>query len=206
MLRAGTAYPNLSILFPMISTVSELSEALDLLHSAEAELREEGVPVQTPRVGLMVEVPSAVWKIDKLISMVDFASVGSNDLTQYLLAVDRNNDRVAKLYDPLHPVVLAAIRYVVTQVQAAGRPISVCGEMAGDPAAALLLMAMGIDSLSMNLGSLLKVKWMIRSVRYDESQALLAEVIDLDTATAIRERTNIFLDQHGLSGLLRVGK
>ncbi len=206
MLRAGTAYPNLSILFPMISTVSELSEALALLHSAEAELREEGVPVQTPRVGLMVEVPSAVWKIDKLISMVAFASIGSNDLTQYLLAVDRNNDRVAKLYDSLHPVVLAAIRHVITQVQAAGRPISVCGEMAGDPAAALLLMAMGIDSLSMNLGSLLKVKWMIRSVRYDESQALLTEVIDLDTATAIRERTNIFLDQHGLSGLLRVGK
>ena len=76
----------------------------------------------------------------------------------------------------------------------------------GDPAAALLLMAMGIDSLSMNLGSLLKVKWMIRSVRYDEAQALLTEVIDLDTANAIRERANIFLDQHGLSGLLRVGK
>ena len=206
MLRAGTAYSNLSILFPMISTVSELSEALELLRCAEAELREEGVPVRTPRVGIMVEVPSAVWKIDKLISMVDFASIGSNDLTQYLLAVDRNNDRVAKLYDPLHPVVLAAIRHVIAQVQAAGRPISVCGEMAGDPAAALLLMAMGIDSLSMNLGSLLKVKWMIRSVGYAEAQALLTEVIDLDTATAIRERTNIFLDQHELSGLLRVGK
>ncbi|MFZ1831136.1 MAG: phosphoenolpyruvate--protein phosphotransferase [Candidatus Competibacteraceae bacterium] len=206
MLRAGMAHPNLSILFPMISTVSELSEALDLLRSAEAELREEGVPVQTPRVGIMVEVPSAVWKIDRLISMVDFASVGSNDLTQYLLAVDRNNDRVAKLYDPLHPVVLAAIRYVVTQVQAAGRTVSVCGEMAGDPAAALLLMAMGVDSLSMNLGSLLKVKWMIRSIHYDEAQVLLNEVIDLDTATAIREQTNAFLDQHGLSGLLRTTK
>ena len=206
MLRAGTAYPNLSILFPMISTVSELSEVLDLLRCAEAELREEGVPVQMPRVGIMVEVPSAVWKIDKLIRMVDFASIGSNDLTQYLLAVDRNNDRVAKLYDSLHPVVLAAIRHVIEQAQAAGRPISVCGEMAGDPAAALLLMAMGLDSLSMNLGSLLKVKWTIRSVRYDEAQALLNEVIDLDTATTIRTRTNVFLDQHGLGGLLRVGK
>jgi len=159
-----------------------------------------------PPIGIMIEVPSAVWQIDPLIRMVDFASIGSNDLTQYLLAVDRNNDRVAKLYDPLHPVVLAATRHVIEQSRAAGRPISVCGEMAGDPAAALLLLAMGVDSLSMNLGSLLKIKWMIRSVRYEETQALLAEVLELDTATAIRERANIFLDQQGLSGLLRVGK
>jgi len=154
----------------------------------------------------MVEVPSAVYQIDKLIRMVDFASIGSNDLTQYLLAVDRNNDRVAKLYDSLHPVVLAATRHVVEQVQAAGRPISACGEMAGDPAGALLLMAMGVDSLSMNLGSLLKIKWLIRSIRYDEAQALLADVADLDRTAAIRDRANAFLEQHGLGGLLRVGK
>jgi phosphotransferase system enzyme I (PtsP) len=95
---------------------------------------------------------------------------------------------------------------VVKQVRAAGRPVSACGEMAGDPAGALLLMAMGVDSLSMNLGSLLKIKWLIRSVRYDEAQALLAEVAEFDSAAAIRDRTNTFLDQHGLSGLLRVGK
>ncbi|MCB1822437.1 MAG: phosphoenolpyruvate--protein phosphotransferase, partial [Candidatus Competibacteraceae bacterium] len=206
MLRAGAAYANLSILFPMISTVSELQDALELLRCAEMELQEEGVTVRVPPIGIMIEVPSAVWQIDPLIRMVDFASIGSNDLTQYLLAVDRNNDRVAKLYDPLHPVVLAATRHVIEQSRAAGRPISVCGEMAGDPAAALLLLAMGVDSLSMNLGSLLKIKWMIRSVRYEETQALLAEVLELDTATAIRERANIFLDQQGLSGLLRVGK
>ncbi|HPF59159.1 MAG TPA: phosphoenolpyruvate--protein phosphotransferase [Candidatus Competibacteraceae bacterium] len=206
MLRAATAYANLSILFPMISTVSELRDALELLHCAKTELQEEGVPVKMPPIGMMVEVPSAVWQFDKLIRMVDFASIGSNDLTQYLLAVDRSNDRVAKLYDSLHPVVLAATRHVIEQSRAAGRPVSVCGEMAGDPAAALLLLAMGVDSLSMNLGSLLKIKWMIRSIGYEKAQALLAEVIDLDTAAAIRERANIFLDQHGLSGLLRVGK
>jgi len=206
MLRAGTAYANLSILLPMISTVSELRDALDLLNCAKEGLQEEGVPVRMPPIGIMVEVPSAVWQIDQLIRMVDFASIGSNDLTQYLLAVDRNNDRVAKLYDSLHPVVLAATRHVIEQSRAAGRPISVCGEMAGDPAAALLLLAMGVDSLSMNLGSLLKIKWMIRSIRYEETQTLLAEVLELDTAAAIRERANIFLDQQGLSGLLRVGK
>ena len=206
MLRAGTAHPNLAILLPMISGIGELSEALELLREAQAELAEDGIVVRTPRVGIMVEVPSAVYQIEKLIRMVDFASIGSNDLTQYLLAVDRNNDRVAKLYDSLNPVVLAAIRHVVEQARAAGRPISVCGEVAGDPAGALLLMAMGVDSLSMNLGSLLKIKWLIRSVRYDEAQALLAEVVDLDSANTIRDRTNAFLEQRGLSGLLRAGK
>ncbi|MDS4031330.1 MAG: phosphoenolpyruvate--protein phosphotransferase [Candidatus Contendobacter sp.] len=206
MLRAGTTHPNLSILLPMISGIGELREALELLREAQAELAEDGVVVRTPRVGIMVEVPSAVYQIEKLIRMVDFASIGSNDLTQYLLAVDRNNDRVAKLYDSLHPVVLAATRHVVEQVRAAGRPIGVCGEMAGDPAGALLLMAMGVDSLSMNLGSLLKIKWLIRSIPYCEAQTLLAEVVDLDSATAIRDRANAFLEQHGLGGLLRVGK
>ena len=206
MLRASTVYDNLSILFPMISTVSELGEALEVLRQAHSALQAEGIAVHMPPVGIMVEVPSAVWKIDKLIRMVVFASIGSNDLTQYLLAVDRNNDRVAKLYDSLHPVVLAAIRHVIEQVRAAGRPISVCGEMAGDPAAALLLMAMGLDSLSMSLGSLLKVKWMIRSVRHDDTQALLNTVMELDAAGAIRERTNAFLEQHGLGSLLRVNK
>ena len=206
MLRAGTAHPNLSILLPMISGVGELREALELLREAQAELAEDGIAVRAPPVGIMVEVPSAVYQIDKLIRLVDFASIGSNDLTQYLLAVDRNNDRVAKLYDSLNPVVLAAIRHVVEQTRAAGRPISVCGEMAGDPASALLLMAMGVDSLSMNLGSLLKIKWLIRSVRYDEAQALLAEVVDFDSAAAIRDRANAFLEQHGLGELLRVGK
>jgi len=206
MLRAGTAYPNLSILFPMIGSIGELNESLELLRVAQAELAEDGLPVKSPRVGIMVEVPSAVYQIDALIQRVDFASIGSNDLTQYLLAVDRNNDRVAKLYDSLHPAVLLAIRHVIERVQAAGRSISVCGEMAGDPAGALLLMSMGVDSLSMNLGSLLKIKWLVRSIRYDAARTLLAEVMTFDSAAAIRDRANAFLDTHGLSGLLRVGK
>ncbi|MBK7543936.1 MAG: phosphoenolpyruvate--protein phosphotransferase [Candidatus Competibacteraceae bacterium] len=206
MLRAGTVYSNLSILFPMINSVGELRDALEVLHCAQAELREGGVAIKNPRVGIMVEVPSAVYQIDTLIQMVDFASVGSNDLTQYLLAVDRNNDRVAKLYDPLHPAVLAAIRHVVERGQAAGRPIGICGEMAGDPASALLLLAMGVNSLSMNLGSVLKIKWMIRSIGYDAARELVAEVMTFDNAAAIRKRANAFLDEHGLSGLLRVRK
>lgn len=204
MLRAGTVHPNLSILFPMIGGVSQLREALELLQCARNELQEKGIAVKNPRVGIMVEVPSAVYQIDALIQMVDFASVGSNDLTQYLLAVDRTNDRVVRLYDALHPAVLAAIRHVIERGQAAGRSISVCGEMAGDPASALLLLGMGANSLSMNLGSVLKIKWMIRSVDYHKARALLMEVMNYETATAVRKRANTFLDDHGLSGLLRV--
>ena len=206
MLRASVTYPNLAILFPMIGSISELREALDLLHCAEKELQEDGLTVRTPRVGIMVEVPSAVYQIDRLAPMVDFVSIGSNDLTQYLLAVDRNNDRVSKLYDPLHPAVLTAIQQVIKGGRAAGKPVGVCGEMAGDPASALFLMAMGVDSLSMNLGSLLKIKWMIRSVRRTAAREVLAQAMQLDDATAIRECANTFLDQQGLSELLRVGK
>jgi phosphotransferase system enzyme I (PtsP) len=206
MLRAGTAYPNLSILFPMITTVGELAEALDLLRQAHAELQEDGFPATLPPVGLLVEVPATVYQIDTLSRMVDFISIGSNDLTQYLLAVDRTNDRVAKLYDGLHPAVLQAIQHIVERVHLAERQVSVCGEMAGDPAAALLLMAMGVDKLSMSLGNLLKIKWLIRTIPRRHAQELLREVVQMENAGVIRERLNGVLEQYGLGGLIRIGK
>jgi len=206
MLRAGSACPNLGILFPMITCVSELAEALELLRQAHAELLEDGVPAVLPRVGLMVEVPATIYQIDTLIRKVDYVSIGSNDLTQYLLAVDRNNDRVAKLYDGLHPAVLQAIQYIVTRVHLAGSEVSVCGEMAGDPAAALLLLAMGVDKLSMSLGNLLKIKWMIRTIPLARAQELLTEVMHFENTGPIRERLNSVLDEYGLGGLIRIGK
>lgn len=206
MLRAGAAYPDLSILFPMITSVAELSECLELLRSAHAELVEDGLPMAFPRVGVMIEVPAAAFQIDILVRMVDFVSIGSNDLTQYLLAVDRNNDRVAKLYDSLHPAVLTVIQQVVERVHLAEKPVSVCGEMAGDPAGALMLLGMGVDSLSMSLGNLLKIKWVIRSFSFAEARALLHEALDMTSAAAIRERLNRALEERGLGGLVRAGK
>jgi phosphotransferase system enzyme I (PtsP) len=206
MLRAGIAYPNLAIMFPMITCVSELVESLDMMRQAYAELLEDGLPVRLPRVGIMVEVPSTVYQIDTLARRVDFISIGSNDLTQYLLAVDRSNDRVAKLYDSLHPAVLRAILHIVERVHEEQRPVSVCGEMAGDPVAALLLMAMGVDNLSMSLGNLLKVKWVIRSIKRSYAHELLTEVLQMDNTDDIRERLNGVLEAHGLGGLVRIGK
>ena len=206
MLRAGTEYPNLSIMFPMISRVGELSECLEYLRQAHAELLEDEVPVVFPRVGIMVEVPSAVSQIDTLVRMVDFVSIGSNDLAQYLLAVDRNNDRVAKLYDCLHPAVLSAVQHVVARTHLADKLASVCGEMAGDPAAAILLLAMGVDGLSMSLGNLLKVKWVIRTIRFETAQELLTHALQSESAAANRKKLNATLEAHGLGGLIRAGK
>ena len=135
--------------------------------------------------------------------MVDFISVGSNDLTQYLLAVDRNNPRVAHLYTAFHPAVLAALRHVVTEAQKEGKPVSICGEMAGDPGAAVLLMAMGFDILSMNASTLLKVKSVIRSITMDAAQDLLEQVMELDDAQMIRSAVDLALYNAGVDRLLR---
>ena len=206
MLRAGASCDNMSLMFPMITSVNELEESLVLLRQSHDELLEDGVPVRFPRVGVMVEVPSAVYQIERLARQVDFISVGSNDLTQYLLAVDRNNDRVAKLYDCLHPAVLHAIQQVVEGAHRLDRQVSVCGEMAGDPAAAVLLLGMGVDSLSMSLGNLLKVKWVIRTITLADARQLLDEALEMDCARPIRQRLNEVLEARGLGGLIRAGK
>ena len=206
MLRAGAVYPNLSIMFPLIACVSELAESIEVLHEAHAELLEDGLPVVFPKVGIMVEVPSAVYQIRILARMVDFVAIGSNDLTQYILAVDRNNDRVAKLYDNVHPAVLHALCEIVEGAHHMERKVSVCGEMAGDPASALLLMGMGVDSLSMSLGNLLKVKWTIRTIPLSQCKALLAEALNMDNPGPIRARLNEVLEANDLGGLVRAGR
>jgi len=130
-------------------------------------------------------------------------SVGSNDLTQYLLAVDRNNPRVADLYSAFHPAVLNALQHVVTAAHAENKTVSICGEMAGDPGAALLLMAMGFDILSMNASTLLKVKAVIRAVTLSSAQELLAEVMQMNDAQHIRSSVDLALYNAGVDRLLR---
>jgi len=156
-------------------------------------------------VGIMIEVPSAVYQISAMAKRVDFFSIGTNDLTQYLLAVDRNNTRVAGLYQTLHPAVLGAIKQVIDQAHVLGKPVSVCGEMAGDPAAVLALMGLGVNSLSMSASNLPRVKWVIRSFTQDEARDLLQQAWLLEEPRAIRELYNSVLEQGGLGGLIRPG-
>ena len=202
MIKASAGLDNLHILLPMISGVHELDDAQHLIHRAWGELTSEGIDVQMPQVGVMIEVPSAVYQAKELARMADFLSVGSNDLTQYLLAVDRNNARVAALYDYLHPAMLMALKEVVSAAHAAGKPVSICGEMAGDPVAAVLLLAMGFDSLSMNSTHLPKVKWLLRKMTLEHAQELLAEVSAMDNPQLIHSTLNLALSNLGLSKVL----
>jgi len=205
MVRASLGLNNLKILLPMISDVSELNDALALIHQVYGELLEEGEEVVMPEIGVMIEVPSAVYQAGNLARRVDFLSIGTNDLTQYLLAVDRNNSRVASLYDSLHPAVIRAILQVVESARVHNKPVSVCGEMAGDPVAALLLLAMGIDSLSMSVSSLPRVKWVIRNVTRDRARQILSEVLLFEDAASIRQYLNQTFEAAGMGGLVRAG-
>jgi len=206
MLRAAVGLDNLQILLPMISDLSELDEALRLIHQAFEEMETDDEEVSWPKIGVMIEVPSAVYQADILAQRVDFLSIGTNDLTQYLLAVDRNNSRVAKLYDGMHPSVLKAINQVVEAGHKYGRPVGVCGELAGDPAAALLLMGMGVDNLSMAVASLPRIKWVIRSFSQHDARIMLTRSLETHSPIEIRKFVNAALESAGLGGLLRAGK
>jgi len=203
MLKASVGLNNLQIMLPMISNVSEVVASTQLIKKAYRELLQEGHDVTYPRVGVMIELPAAVYQARALARMVDFVSVGSNDLTQYILGVDRNNPRVANLYTSFHPSVLQALRQVVKEAHQEGKQVSICGEMAGDPGAAILLMAMGFDVLSMNSSTLLKVKSVIRSVTFEAAQDLLEQVLQLEDAQTIRSAVDMALYNAGVDRLLR---
>ena len=206
MLRASAGLGNMNLLLPMINSVSEVDDALRLLRRAHHELIDTGESINMPHVGVMIEVPSAVYQVREIARRVNFLSVGTNDLTQYLLAVDRNNAQVAGLYDSLHPAVLRALQQIVEGARAENTPVSVCGEMAGDPAAAILLLGMGIDNLSMSAANLPRVKWVIRSFTRRRARSLLKEALTFEYAHAVRNYLNTALEDAGLGGLVRAGR
>jgi len=202
----AAAYGNVRLLLPMVTTVEELDRALTLIERARGELLEDGEDAPELPVGAMIEVPSAVFQTAAIARRVNFLSIGTNDLTQYLLAVDRNNARVAKLFDSLHPSVTHAIHSVVDEAHSEGRPVSVCGEMAADPVGGLLLAGMGVDELSMSAGALLRIKWVLRSF----TTAQTREFADLaradECARTTRTRMETALVEAGLGGLIRAGE
>jgi phosphotransferase system enzyme I (PtsP) len=203
MIKASEGLDNLRILLPMITSVSELEASKVLIQRVFTELLEEGFKIKMPHIGVMIEVPAAVYQVRELSSRVDFLSVGSNDLTQYLLAVDRNNARVADLYQAFHPAVLRALQHIVNEGHAERVSVGICGELAGDPGAAILLMAMGYDVLSMNATNLPKVKSVIRSISMNQAKELLAEVMTMVNADQIRQRLDQALKDAGVTRLIR---
>jgi phosphotransferase system enzyme I (PtsP) len=204
MMKANVGLNNLRIMLPMVSSLSELDEALRLIHRAHAELIEEmDEKVELPLIGVMVEVPAAVYQAREYARRVSFLSVGSNDLTQYLLAVDRNNPRVAELYHAFHPAVLQALSSVVKDGHDEGKRVGICGELAGDPRAAILLTAMGYDVLSMSAANLPKVKAVMRNISLKKSKELLNSVMTMSSSDQIKVFLDKALEEAGVDRLIR---
>lgn len=188
MIKAGVGLEGpLRIMLPLITTMSEVEESMALIYRCFDEIVEEGLDVRRPLVGVMIEVPAAVYQAKQIAERTDFLAVGSNDLTQYMLAVDRNNPQVANLYQELHPSVLCALRDIALAATQVGKHVSICGELAGNPIGAVLLMAMGYDVLSMNSTNLTRVKWVIRNTPFDRAKMLLEAVLGMDTPDAVKK-------------------
>lgn len=179
LLRASM-HGNLRIMFPMISGIEELNDVTAILEQVRAELREEGVPFREEMpVGTMIEIPSAALTSDILAKKSDFFSIGTNDLIQYTIAVDRGNERVAYLYEPFHPGVLRLIKTVIENAHAVGISAGMCGEMAGDPLATLILLGLGLDEFSMSASGIPEIKRVIRSVSMSEAEELVGTVFEM---------------------------
>lgn len=205
MLKASLGLNNLQILLPMVSSLSEIAEARILVQKVYDELIQEGLQIEFPKLGVMIEVPSLIFQIHQFVDQIDFISIGTNDLVQYLLAVDRNNPSVASIYEPLHPAVISAINLIITEAHKHQVSVSVCGEMASDPLACVLLLGMKIDSLSVNLSSVGRIKWLIRHFSEQDSVNILTKVLTLSNPEEVRNYLEHSLENKGLSGLFKAG-
>jgi phosphotransferase system enzyme I (PtsP) len=186
----------LSVMFPMIADVAELIGARRLLQLELERARRRGQPLPAPlRVGVMFEVPALAWQLDSLLPHIDFVSVGTNDLLQFLFAADRGNSRLAGRYDSLSPALLRLLRFVVEKVRPAGVDIAVCGEMAGRPVEAMALLAVGIRTLSMAPGSIGPVKAMIRSLDLKEATGFVTSALG-QADRPLRETLRLFAADH----------
>ena len=190
----------------MVTAIDELRSARELILRCHQEVKSEGFTGPLPPIGVMIEVPAAVYLAAALAEEADFLSVGSNDLTQYLLAVDRGNARVADLYQALHPAVLAALTHIIEAAHSHGKSVSICGELAGDPRAAPLLVAMGFDQLSMNAGSLSVIKRVLSAFSREELKTLMSTLLPLTSAQEVVTCLDAALSARGLDSFLRRGE
>jgi phosphotransferase system enzyme I (PtsP) len=210
MLRASLAHQNLRIMLPMISAIEEVIEAKRLIVKAWREILDEfkltSDTFPLPDIGVMVEVPACIFIIPQLAEIVDFVSIGSNDLIQYLLAVDRNNSRVAALFDSYHPAVLHALKLIIDSCHRYHLEVSLCGELAGDPIGALILLGMGYNRLSMNATNMGKIKYLINALSRKELAQCVEQALVAKNGAMIRAIFVDHLETKGLGGFIRAGK
>jgi phosphotransferase system enzyme I (PtsI) len=187
LLRAS-AFGKIKIMFPLVSGVQELRQVKTLVREIRLELDAEEIPYNKElQIGIMIEVPSAAVIADLLATEADFFAIGTNDLIQYSLAIDRGNENVSYLYEPLHPALLRLIKGVIDAGKRAGIPVSMCGEMAADPIYAIVLLGLGLEIYSMNPSSIPVVKNVIRSVRYKDCRRIAEAALQKKTAQEIEE-------------------
>ncbi|MCR4432011.1 MAG: phosphoenolpyruvate--protein phosphotransferase [Tepidanaerobacteraceae bacterium] len=195
ILRASF-YGNVKIMYPMICRAEEIIKANSILEEAKKELKAEGIPFDDNlEVGIMVEIPSAAVIADILAKEVDFFSIGTNDLIQYTLAVDRMNEHISNLYEPLHPAVLRLVKNVIDASHSAGKWTGMCGEMAGDVTATPILLGLGLDEFSMSASSIPQVKKIIRSLTFDEAKQIAEKALKMEKPQEIRKMMEEFIEK-----------
>jgi phosphotransferase system enzyme I (PtsI)/phosphotransferase system enzyme I (PtsP) len=199
VMKSAGKTTQLHLLLPMISTTEQLDRCIELIDDVVQELKTEGFDIRRPSLGIMVEIPSCISMLPFWRNKIDFVSIGTNDLSQYLLATDRNNPMVGKWFDALHPSVLSEMVRVTEIAVGSGLPVSVCGEMASDPVAVVYLIGMGIRQLSMSAVKIPLIKSLIREISQADAARLLSTAMTLDSGKAIRQLGISFLDSHDLS-------
>ena len=193
LLRAS-AYGNILVMYPMIISAEEIYKMKDIVEECKAELRAEGIPFnENMPVGTMVETPAACINADKLATIVDFFSIGTNDLTQYVLAVDRGNEMISNLYRSLHPAVIRAMKMVIDASHKAGKWTGVCGELAGDERGAAVLLGLGLDEFSMSAGSIPTIKNLIRRADLNKVKEAINECLEMYTTDEVEARVDRLL-------------
>jgi phosphotransferase system enzyme I (PtsI) len=195
MIQAFSARRRGAILLPMIGSVEELMRVREIIEEEMDALARDGVMVwREMKVGIMVELPAAVWIADELAARCDFFSVGTNDLIQYALGIDRSNEQVAHLYQPLHPAVLRALQQVIQAARRHQIPVSLCGESASDPALTPILLGLGFDSLSMPALALARVRYVLRRLRLDDSERLVRAALACACAKDVENLVNTMVE------------
>lgn len=184
---------NLNIVLPMISDVAEIRRAKKIIEEERSRLKKRKTACGDPKIGVMIEVPAAVLMIDEIVEEVDFLNLGTNDLVQYLLAVDRDNESVAEWFRTLHPAVLRAIKQVIEAAEKSGKPLIICGEMAGSPVYVPILVGLGATRLSMNANSIPRIREIIAGIALEEAREIVEELKSCRTAEKVEEKVQISL-------------